>query len=82
MEPTKTVHRARVSSTYWGQVPERKIHAVHIVGDAQNGQHAPLVMTPDSTAEAGAGATGWAAGSQACMGIMPALHPKPTIIRK
>ena len=42
----------------------------------------PLVMTPESTADAGAGATGWAVGSQDCMGIMPALAPKPTIIRQ
>ena len=33
-------------------------------------------------ADAGAGATGWAVGSQDCMGIMPALAPKPTIIRQ
>lgn len=26
--------------------------------------------------------SGWAAGSQDCMGIMPALAPKPTIIRQ
>ena len=42
----------------------------------------PLVMMPERTADAGAGATGWAVGSHACMGIMPALAPKPTIIRK
>ena len=29
-----------------------------------------------------AGATGWAVGSHACMGIMPAFAPKPTIITK
>ena len=39
-----------------------------------------LVMTPESTALAGEGATGCAVGSHACMGNMPALTPKPTII--
>ena len=29
-------------------------------------------MMPDRTADAGAGATGWAVGSQDCSGIMPA----------
>ena len=37
-----------------------------------------LVITPESTALAGAGATGWAVGSHACMGNMPAFTPKPT----
>ena len=37
-----------------------------------------LVMTPDSTAEAGAGAAGWAVGSQMCSGNAPAFAPKPT----
>ena len=32
--------------------------------------------------QAAVDATGWAAGSQDCMGIMPALAPKPTIIRQ
>ena len=36
-----------------------------------------LVSTPDSRAEAGAGATGWALGSQMCRGNIPALAPKP-----
>ena len=36
-----------------------------------------LVRMPDSRAEAGAGATGWALGSQMCRGNMPALAPKP-----
>ena len=31
-----------------------------------------------SSADAGAGATGWAFGSQTCSGNMPALAPKPT----
>ena len=38
-------------------------------------------MMPDRTADAGAGATGWAVGSQDCSGIMPALQPKPIIIK-
>ena len=37
-----------------------------------------LMMMPDSTAEAGAGAAGWAVGSQMCRGKAPALAPKPT----
>ncbi len=41
-----------------------------------------LVITPLKTAEAGAGATGWAVGSQPCMGNMPALVPKPTRVTK
>ena len=36
-----------------------------------------LVSTPESSADAGAGATGWALGSQMCRGNMPALAPKP-----
>ena len=39
------------------------------------------MITPDSTAEAGAGATGWAVGSHPCMGNMPALVEKPRIMR-
>jgi len=37
-----------------------------------------LVRMPLSSAEAGAGATGCALGSQMCSGNMPALAPKPT----
>ena len=37
-----------------------------------------LVMIPDSRALAGAGATGWAEGSQLCMGNRPAFVPKPS----
>ena len=37
-----------------------------------------LVRMPDSRALAGAGATGWALGSQMCSGNMPAFAPKPT----
>ena len=36
-----------------------------------------LVSTPLSSAEAGAGATGWALGSQMCSGNTPALAAKP-----
>ena len=36
-----------------------------------------LVKMPDSSADAGAGATGWAFGSQMCSGNIPALAPKP-----
>ena len=36
-----------------------------------------LVSRPESSAEAGAGATGCALGSQMCSGNMPALAPKP-----
>ena len=36
-----------------------------------------LVRTPDSRALAGAGATGWALGSQMCSGNTPALAAKP-----
>ena len=38
-------------------------------------------MTPESTAEAGAGATGCAVGSQPCIGNMPAFVPKPMMTR-
>ena len=41
-----------------------------------------LVITPDRTAEAGAGATGWAVGSQPCIGNMPALVPKPMMVTR
>ena len=41
-----------------------------------------LVITPESTADAGAGATGCAVGSQPCIGNMPALVPKPRMTRK
>ena len=41
-----------------------------------------LAITPDKTAEAGAGATGWAVGSQPCSGYMPAFAPKPTTPKK
>ena len=37
---------------------------------------------PERTADAGAGATGWAAGSQPCMGNSPAFTPKPSSMRK
>ena len=37
-----------------------------------------LVMMPLSTAEADAGATGWAVGSQPWSGNIPALVPKPS----
>ena len=37
-----------------------------------------LVRMPESRALAGAGATGWAFGSQMCNGNMPAFAPKPT----
>ena len=36
-----------------------------------------FVMIPESRAEAGAGAIGWAVGSQPCMGYIPALVPNP-----
>ena len=36
-----------------------------------------LVSMPESSALAGAGATGWALGSQMCSGKEPALAPKP-----
>ena len=36
-------------------------------------------MMPESTAEAGAGATGWAVGSHPWSGNMPAFVPKPMI---
>ena len=36
-----------------------------------------LVRIPESSAEAGAGATGCAFGSQMCSGNMPAFAPKP-----
>ena len=39
-----------------------------------------LVSTPESRALAGAGATGWAWGSQMCSGNRPAFAPKPTRI--
>ena len=39
-----------------------------------------LVITPLSTALAGAGAMGWAVGSQPCMGNIPALVPKPITV--
>ena len=42
----------------------------------------PFVMIPESTADAGEGATGCAVGSQACRGNIPALQPKPSAIRK
>ena len=35
-------------------------------------------MTPDIIAETWLGALAWAAGSQKCPGITPALAPKPT----
>ena len=41
-----------------------------------------LVIIPESTALAGAGATGCAVGSHACIGNIPALTPKPSIITK
>ncbi len=41
-----------------------------------------FVIIPESTAEAGEGATGCAVGSHACNGNMPALQPKPIDIRK
>lgn len=37
-----------------------------------------LVRMPDSRADAGAGATGWAFGSQMFRGNIPALAPNPT----
>ena len=40
-----------------------------------------LVRIPDSSADAGAGATGCALGSQICSGNMPALAPKPARAR-
>ncbi len=40
-----------------------------------------LIMTPESRALAGAGATGCARGSHTCTGTMPALTPKPSTIR-
>ncbi len=40
-----------------------------------------LVRIPDSRADAGAGATGWAFGSQMCSGKAPALAPKPASMR-
>ncbi len=40
---------------------------------------ATLIITPDISAERKAGATGCARGSHACIGIRPALVPKPTI---
>jgi len=36
-----------------------------------------LMTTPERTADTGAGAEGWASGSQAWKGISPALSPKP-----
>ena len=36
-----------------------------------------FVRIPDSRADAGDGATGWAFGSHTCTGNMPALAPKP-----
>ena len=41
-----------------------------------------VFLSPDSTAEAGAGATGCAVGSHACRGKRPALAPKPAMDRK
>ena len=40
-----------------------------------------LVRMPDSSADAGAGATGWALGSQMCSGNIPALAPNPARAR-
>ena len=40
-----------------------------------------LVMRPESTALAGLGATGWAVGSQAWRGTIPAFAPKPSRVR-
>ena len=37
-----------------------------------------FVRMPESSALAGAGATGWALGSQMCSGNMPAFAAKPT----
>ncbi len=37
-----------------------------------------FVKMPDNSAEAGAGATGWAFGSQICSGNAPAFAPNPT----
>ena len=42
---------------------------------------APIfTIIPDNTADAGAGATGWAVGNQACIGNIPAFTEKPRII--
>ena len=41
-----------------------------------------LVILPDNTADAGAGATGCAAESQPCSGNIPAFEPNPIIIKK
>ena len=40
-----------------------------------------LAMRPLRSAEAGAGAAGWALGSQLCSGNRPALAPKPKIMQ-
>ena len=39
---------------------------------------ATLIITPLISAETGAGAIGWARGSQTCSGITPAFVPIPT----
>lgn len=36
-------------------------------------------MTPDSIAETGAGASGWAIGSQTCSGTSASLTAKPAV---
>ena len=41
-----------------------------------------LIITPLITAETCEGAAGWASGSQTCMGMKPALVPKPTRARR
>ncbi len=40
-----------------------------------------LSIAPESTALAGAGASGWASGSQTCSGQKPAFRPRPSSSR-
>ena len=82
MEPMSTVRRARDSQAVCTQVPRTKSAPTLKNTTRMMASTPALAMMPESTAEAGAGAAGWASGSQPCRGYMPALAPKPTTPRK
>ena len=76
-EPINTVISDRTSTAAGPRCQSRKDPAVQVVDHPEEGQHAHLVMTPDSTAEAGAGATGCAMGSQAWRGTSRPCSQSP-----
>lgn len=68
MEPKKTVTRLKTSRAACAQLPDKSWGPMRKKVTRTMASTPILVMTPESTALAGAGATGCAVGSQPCSG--------------